>query len=498
MNKAESASAEQKLIDRGWTQAENAENADLIIINTCSVRATAETRIHGRLGWYTALRRENEKSSREHEKSSRESEKMHDAESEFMQKKSSREHEKMHDAESESIQKKSSRARNKDFTLIVMGCMAQRLMGDLKKQFPVVDYVVGNFNKKFFDEIFEAVEKGVHLDSLEETPAYVFDPLSYEKGSFSAYVPIMHGCNNFCTYCIVPYVRGREISRSPSEILAELDQLNMHGVKEITLLGQNVNSYCWNKVKNESNTRSNLTVEEAESKDFIFFPELLHMIASHLEKTNSSIEWVRFMSSHPKDLSDDLIKVIAEESRICRHIHLPVQHGSSEILRRMNRRYSREYYLGLVAKIRSTIPNVSLTTDIMLGFPGETEKDFEDTISLMNEVRYETSFMYYYNPREGTPAASYENQVPLELKKSRLSKIIDLQQEITKEEMKKQLGRTVKVLVEGISHNDDAELIARTERDESVVFAADKNLIGQFVNVKLETLSGITFRGTMI
>ena len=454
MNKAESASTEQKLIDRGWIASDTAENADLVIINTCSVRATAESRIHGRLGAYTALRRER-------------------------------------------TSKKAQKDGKKDFTLIVMGCMAQRLMNDLKKQFPVVDYVVGNFQKKFFDEIFEAVEKGIHLDSLEETPAYIFDPVSYEKGTFSAFVPIMHGCNNFCTYCIVPYVRGREISRDPKEILSELDSLAKNGVKEITLLGQNVNSFCWNKAKNESNTRANLTAQEAESRDFIFFPELLRLIAEHLKETNSSIKWIRFMSSHPKDLSDDLIDVIAAEDMICRHIHLPVQHGSSEVLRRMNRRYTREHYLELVEKIRAKIPNVSLTTDIMLGFPGETEEQFEQAVSLMEQVRYETAFMYYYNPREGTPAAEYEDQIPVEIKKDRLQKIIDLQQEITKEEMKKQLGTMITALVEGVSHNDEGELIARTERDERVVFAADKSLIGQFVTVRLNELSGITFRGSL-
>ncbi|MCR4789749.1 MAG: tRNA (N6-isopentenyl adenosine(37)-C2)-methylthiotransferase MiaB [Treponemataceae bacterium] len=451
MNVAESASTEQQLVERGWTQAQGPEDADLVIINTCSVRATAENRIHGRLGWYSTLRRERKA------------------------------------------------AEKSDFTLVVMGCMAQRLMDGLKKQFPVVDYVVGNFQKKFFDEIFKAVEEGRHLDLVEETPAYTFAPLSYEKGSFSAYVPIMHGCNNFCTYCIVPYVRGREISRNPKEILAELDQLSKNNVKEITLLGQNVNSYCWNLKKNESNTRGNLKQEELEAnpQDYMFFPELLKLIAEHLKKTNSSIGWVRFMSSHPKDLSDQLIKVIAEEDLICHHIHLPVQHGSDAILQRMNRHYTREHYLDVVKKIRQAIPDVSLTTDILLGFPGESEKDFMDTVDLMKTVNYESAFMYYYNPRQGTPAASYEDQIPMDEKKCRLKKIIDMQQEITKTEMSKQIGKTVQVLAESVSHNDERELIGRTQRDEPVVFAAEKSLIGSFVDVRIDELSGITFRGTL-
>ena len=449
MNKAESSSVEQILIERGWNSVENPEDANLVIINTCSVRATAETRIHGRLGWYSAL-------------------------------------------------KKSQVKQNKNpITVVVMGCMAQRLLESLKKQFPVVDYVVGNFQKPFFTEIFEAVENGRIVNQLDETPVYSFASTSYEQGSFSAFVPIMHGCNNFCTYCIVPYVRGREISRSPKDILSEIDQLSAHGVKEITLLGQNVNSFCWNETKSISETASEISAKSCDDK-IILFPQLMKMIADHLKKTNSPIKWVRFMSSHPKDLSDELIKVISEEEVLCKHIHLPVQHGSSNILQRMNRRYTREKYLDLVKKIKKQIPEVSLTTDILIGFPGETENEFEETVSLMKEINYLAAYMYYYNPREGTPACSYENQIPMEDKKRRLAKIIDIQQEITKTEMKKQLGKTVKVLVENVSRDDESEMLGRTSRDERVVFKADKSLIGSFVEVKIESLNGNTFKGCLI
>ena len=449
MNKAESSSVEQILIERGWNSVENPEDANLVIINTCSVRATAETRIHGRLGWYSAL-------------------------------------------------KKSQVKQNKNpITVVVMGCMAQRLLESLKKQFPVVDYVVGNFQKPFFTEIFEAVENGRKVNQLDETPVYSFASTSYEQGSFSAFVPIMHGCNNFCTYCIVPYVRGREISRSPKDILSEIDQLSAHGVKEITLLGQNVNSFCWNETKSISETASEISAKSCDDK-IILFPQLMKMIAEHLKKSNSPIKWVRFMSSHPKDLSDELIKVISEEEVLCKHIHLPVQHGSSNILQRMNRRYTREKYLDLVKKIKKQIPEVSLTTDILIGFPGETEDEFEETVSLMKEINYLAAYMYYYNPREGTPACSYENQIPMEDKKRRLAKIIDIQQEITKTEMKKQLGKTVKVLVENVSRDDESEMLGRTSRDERVVFKADKSLIGSFVEVKIESLNGNTFKGCLI
>lgn len=449
MNKAESSSVEQILIERGWNSVENPEEANLVIINTCSVRATAETRIHGRLGWYSAL-------------------------------------------------KKSQVKQNKTpITVVVMGCMAQRLLESLKKQFPVVDYVVGNFQKPFFTEIFEAVETGRKVNQLDETPVYSFASTSYEQGTFSAFVPIMHGCNNFCTYCIVPYVRGREISRSPKDVLSEIDQLSAHGVKEITLLGQNVNSFCWNETKSISETASEISAKSCDDK-IILFPQLMKMIAEHLKKTNSPIKWVRFMSSHPKDLSDELIKVISEEEVLCKHIHLPVQHGSSNILQRMNRRYTREKYLDLVKKIKRQIPEVSLTTDILIGFPGETEDEFEETVSLMKEINYLAAYMYYYNPREGTPACSYENQIPMEDKKRRLAKIIDIQQEITKTEMKKQLGKTVKVLVENVSRDDESEMLGRTSRDERVVFKADKSLIGSFVEVKIESLNGNTFKGCLI
>ena len=204
------------------------------------------------------------------------------------------------------------------------------------------------------------------------------------------------------------------------------------------------------------------------------------------------------MSSHPKDLSDDLIDVIAAEDMICRHIHLPVQHGSSEVLRRMNRRYTREHYLELVEKIRAKIPNVSLTTDIMLGFPGETEEQFEQAVSLMEQVRYETAFMYYYNPREGTPAVKMPDQIPDDVKKARLQRVIDLQLQITSEQMKKRVGQEVKVLVQNVSRDNPDELLGKTEQDEHIAFKADKTLIGSFCRVKIEQLSGNTFRGRLL
>ena len=448
MNIAESAAIEQLLLSRNWTKAEDAQVADLVIINTCSVRATAENRIFGRLGWYSGL-----KAVRSCDKS---------AKGKFLEKAV----EYVKDGP-------------KPLTLVVTGCMAERLLKTLQKDYPFIDYVVGTYAKQYFGQIIEAMEKHTVADELNDEVPYEFAPLSLEPGAFTAFVPIMHGCNNFCTYCIVPYVRGRECSRPVCEILKEIDVLSGYGVREITLLGQNVNSYQG-------------ALSSTENVDFA---GLLQIIADHLRETKSSIEWVRFMSSHPKDLSDAVIEVIAKEPVLCHHIHLPVQHGSSEVLRRMNRRYTRDQYLELVAKIKKAIPDVSLTTDLMMGFPGETEDDVEAVLSLMKEIRYENAFMYYYNPREGTPAVKMENQIDEEEKKARLQRVIDLQLKITAEEMQKRVGSEVKVLVESVSRDNKEELLGKTEQDERVAFKAEKSLIGTFVRVKIEALSGNTFRG---
>ena len=451
MNKAESASLEQLLLARGWTVSEYAETADLVIINTCSVRVTAETRIHGRLGWYSALKKE--RAGIQPASNHREA--------------------------------RPCEVPVKKLTLVVTGCMAERLKDSLKKDFPVVDYVVGTFKKQHFQDIIDAVEQNRNLVNLEEDAVYSFAPLSYEPGAFQAFVPIMHGCNNFCSYCIVPYVRGREISRSADEILKEIDMLSAHSVKEVTLLGQNVNSYRFEEKQADGSSR------------IVDFPELLERIAVHIRETKSSIGWVRFMSSHPKDLSDRLIEVIAKERVLCRHIHLPVQNGSTAVLKAMNRKYTREHYLELVEKIRNRIPDVSLSTDILVGFPGETEEDFEQTVSLMQQVRYEAAYMYYYNPREGTAACKMQNQIPLEEKKRRVAKIIELQLGITKEQLERRIGEKVLVLVEAESRDDSSELLGRTERDERVVFKGDKSLIGNFAHVSLDELNGNTFKGSL-
>lgn len=458
MNIAESASVEQLFLSRGWKKSSSAQTADVAIINTCSVRGSAEERILGRLGWYNGL-----KSVREGKPGAKR--KMHEEAVEFVKKKGS-----------------------VPLTLVVMGCMAERLLHEFREKYPFIDYVVGTFAKHHFGEIIDALEEGRKPFELDDSEKYKFAPISAEPGAFSTFVPIMHGCNNFCTYCIVPYVRGRECSRSVDEILREVDVLSSYKVREITLIGQNVNSYygkLYSDIKNHN------------AGEDINFATLLQIIADRLKETNSPIEWVRFMSSHPKDLTDDVIDVIAKEDVICRHIHLAVQNGSNSVLKKMNRNYTREHYLELVRKIKERIPEVSLTTDIMVGFPGETEDDVEQTLDLMNQVKFESAMMYYYNPREGTPAAKME-QIPEEIRKQRLQRVIDLQLQHTHEEMSKRVGQTKKVLVESVSRDNKDELLGQTEQHEKVAFLAPKNLIGKFVKVHIDELSGNTFRGHLV
>ncbi|MBD5409110.1 MAG: tRNA (N6-isopentenyl adenosine(37)-C2)-methylthiotransferase MiaB [Treponema sp.] len=449
MNVAESASVERLLVLRGWTKASSAQVADMAIINTCSIRKTAEDRIIGRLGWYAGLKKVRE---------------CHP------------------DAKSKALQEASEYVKDgaKPLTIVFMGCMAERLLNSVKNDWPCIDYVVGTFAKKDFSAIIDAVEEGKKPFSIDDTGDYEFAKDSYEQGAFSCFLPIMHGCNNFCAYCIVPYVRGRECSRKLEDILAELDILSSYGVKDVTLLGQNVNSYKGT---------------DADGND-IPFAMLLKQIAIHLKKTSSPIGWVRFLSSHPKDLTDDVIDVIKSESVMCHHIHLPVQSGSTNVLKAMNRKYTRDDYLNLVARIKAAIPDVSLTTDIMAGFPGETDADFEDTLSLMREVGFESAMMYYYNPREGTPAAKME-QIPEAVRKQRLQRIIDLQMEMTQGLMKKRVGEIVQVLAECESRDDKGELLGKTARNEKIVFPAEKNMIGKFVAVKVTGLNGNTLKGVV-
>ena len=427
MNTAESAALILAARERNWQEAENAEDADLVLINTCSVRITAEQRVEGRLAHYKSFK------------------------------------------------------KKKAFCLVVAGCMAERIGEKLKNDNSHIDYIIGTQARSVFPLILEALENNVNYTESEQKPLFSFSDIHHDESGenpYKSFVPIMQGCDNYCSYCIVPYVRGREISRSPQSILNEIKMVAAKGVREITLLGQNVNSY---------------------KSGIMDFPRLLESIAESIESGEAGgLKWIRFLSSHPKDFSDSLIEVIKKYSCFCRHIHLCVQHGSNKILSAMNRRYSREQYLELVKKLRYALPELSLSTDILVGFPGETEDDLEDTLNLMEEVKYLYSFMYHFNPREGTAAYKLPHRVDEEVKKARLSRVISLQQKHTIEIMQSRLGKEILVLVEGISRKNADELIGRTERDETVVFPGKSSFMGSFGSLCLSSLKGNTFRAESI
>jgi tRNA-2-methylthio-N6-dimethylallyladenosine synthase len=436
MNSAESAALVLVCREQGWTAAPDAESADLVLINTCSVRLTAEKRALGRIALYASM-------------------------------------------------KKKRLAKGQHFALVVAGCMAQRMGKALKDQFPAVDYVMGTASRSIFPLILAAVTgaKGIYAQGssaypeivTEESPRYSFAFSSFhlEEGQFRSFVPIMHGCDNFCSYCIVPYVRGREISRDPKLITEEIRLVGERGVREITLLGQNVNSYNWNGGE-------------------LHFADLLRIIAAEAEK--SGVRWLRFLSANPRDFSLETIRVMAENPLFCRHLHLPVQHGSDRILAAMNRGYTRERYLSLVGEIRSAMPGISLSTDILIGFPGETEEDLQETLALMEEVRFLYAYMYHYNPREGTAAYNLPDRIGEELKRERLSRVINLQKKHTTALLKERIGAREMVLIEGISRKNADELVTRTERDEMVVVPGPASMIGSFAELTLSGLRGNTFR----
>ncbi|AGT44784.1 tRNA (N6-isopentenyl adenosine(37)-C2)-methylthiotransferase MiaB [Treponema pedis] len=451
MNQAESSSMEQLLINSGWTSAPDAEHCDLLIINTCSVRITAENRVLGRLGHFSGLK------------------------------------------------------KKRKFFVLLIGCMAERLYEEIQKEFPLVDYVVGMFERNLLPKIFDEIKIRVSDDdylsefkgkSIDEKPVsgYHFAQFSHSPNAFQSFVPIMNGCNNFCTYCIVPYVRGREVSRPVDEILNEIDILSRKGVREITLLGQNVNSYCGTVSRINGENGGNNTVD---------FPDLLRLIAKRAEEKDS-IKWIRFMSSHPKDMSDKLIEVIASEPRVCKLVHLPVQHGSDKILKRMNRVYTIEHYKNRIKKLKETVPDLALSTDILMGFPGETEDDVEKTLSLMREIEFDSAFMYHYNPREGTRAFNFPDRIEESVKIERLGRVIDLQLKTTAKKMQKRLGKKLFVLVESHSRNNKEELFGHTEFGEMTVIensfpnGLPESLIGNFALVELKEIKGKTFRARLI
>ena len=417
MNTAESNAIETLLKGRGLESTENPAEADVVIINTCSVRKTAENRIWGRLGFYSAEKKKH------------------------------------------------------PLLLIVTGCMASRMKDEMKKEAPFVDYVATNEEK-------DRIADFVCGESVSSDEKYSFLTSYYKEGEFSSYIPIMNGCNNFCSYCIVPYVRGREISRDTESIIEEVKFLESKNVREVTLLGQNVNSYS--------------SVYRGENVDF---PRLLELITPYMK----NIQWVRFESPHPKDFSDHLIDVIATNDRVSSHIHLPMQSGSTRILTLMNRRTTREKFIELVEKMYSRIPGLTLSTDVIVGFPTETEEEYEETLSMMEIMHPTEAFMYYFNPREGTRAASMDGQIDLKTKTSRLERLINEQLERQKRIRENELPLTRKAVITNESRDDKSRYLARDEHNYYYsVEPLGKHIPGDVITVRADVLCGNTFRGVEI
>jgi tRNA-2-methylthio-N6-dimethylallyladenosine synthase len=417
MNVAESEALVADLASDGWELAEGPAQADLVVINTCSVRETAEQRIRGRLGWYRHAK------------------------------------------------------RGRSFTLLLAGCMAERLGRRALDAYPDIDAIAGTGGPETVREAVRRAVKG-ERPVLRGCSEYRFAP-RHSRGGMRAFVPVMHGCDNFCSYCIVPYVRGPEVSRPVAEVIAEVQAIEADGCLDVTLLGQNVNSY-----------------RHVDSGGATTFAGLLKKVAM----TARRIRWIRFITSHPKDLSSDLIDVMVREPRLCRHVHLPVQSGSDRVLAAMNRGYTAGAYLRLVDAIRNALTGVAITTDILTGFPGETEEDVRSTLELMERAGFDEAFTYRYTPREGTAAALLGDPVPEAVKLERLERIIEAQRRLTSRRARGRLGAITEVLVEGVSKRDRTELLARTEWDTMAVLPGDPSLIGQFVRVRLASLAGATFR----
>ncbi len=413
----------------GYEERES-EDADFVIYNTCSVRDNADQRVLGRLG-----------------------------------------------------QTSNFKKKNPHMKIAICGCMMQEegAVEKIQKSYRFVDLVFGTHNIYKFAELLNTVldSDRMIIDIWKETNKIVEDLPVFRKYPYKSGVNIMFGCNNFCTYCIVPYVRGRERSRSPKDIIRECEKLANDGVKEVMLLGQNVNSYG--------------TDFSDDNPDKISFAKLLEMVCEV-----EGIERVRFMTPHPKDFSDELLDVIAQNPKIARHIHLPLQAGNSEILRRMNRKYTKESYLELALKIRDKLPDVAITTDIIVGFPGETKEAVLDTIDVIKQVKFDNAFTFIYSKRPGTPAASFADQVPEEVVKENFDMLLKVVQETAKEQTAKLQGRTETVLVEGVNEHDKSLLTGRMSNNTLVHFPGGKELIGEFVSVSLDECHGFYYLGKLV
>ena len=424
MNESDSEHYAGQLLDLGYEASADYEHADVVVINTCCVRENAEKKILGKIGEMKRLKRE-----------------------------------------------------NPDMVLCVAGCMAQEWGKDLQKKYPQVDLVLGTAHVNNFSSILQNHFAGHgRAESVYDDLAIMpqeFEGSFVRKSSFAAWVPIMYGCNNFCTYCIVPYVRGRERSRSAEAICHEIEKAVALGYKEFTLLGQNVNSYGKDRDEEEG------------------FSKLLELVDAI-----PGVERIRYMTSHPRDMSEAVVRTIAESQHICKNFHIPVQSGSSRIMKAMNRGYDRERYLKLVETIRRCVPDAVITTDLIVGFPGETEKDFEETLDLLRTVEYDDAFTFIYSPRKGTPAAGFGAQVPDAVKHERLDRLMALQNEICLKRNKRLVGRTLAVMVEGPSKSNPAMLSGRTDGNDLVLWPKIRDHApGDLVNVKMERAQTWLIRG---
>lgn len=408
----------------GYVKRET-EDADFVIYNTCTVRENANNKVYGRLGY-------------------------------------------LH----------SQKKKNPDMMIGLCGCMMQEpeVVEKIRTSYRFVDLVFGTHNiYKFAELIVAAFEsKGMIVDIWKDTDKIVEDLPVERKYTFKSGVNIMFGCNNFCSYCIVPYVRGRERSRDPKDIIREIERLVADGVVEVMLLGQNVNSYGKN----------------------LEHPMTFAQLLEEVEKIDG-LERIRFMTSHPKDLSDELIEVLGKSKKICKHLHLPLQSGSSRILKEMNRHYTKEQYLELVKKIRAAVPDIALTTDIIVGFPGETEEDFLETMEVVKEVQYDSAFTFIYSKRTGTPAATKEDQVSPEVVKDRFDRLLHVVQEIGSQKAGALQGTVQKVLIEEINAQDEHLVTGRLSNNSVVHVPGGADLIGKIVNVSLDECKGFYYLGTL-
>ena len=361
---------------------------------------------------------------------------------------------------------KTIKKNNKDMIIALGGCMMQEkhVVEKIKKSFHFADIVFGTHNIHTFPEqVYKSLTIKKRVFDVWENNINVVENIPMKRNdTLKAWVDIIYGCNNFCSYCIVPYVRGRERSRLPEEIVSEVKQLVLDGCKEITLLGQNVNSY--------GNDFGKKTA----------FPDLL----KELNKIEG-LERIRFMTPHPKDLSDELIYALRDLDKVCEHLHLPFQSGSTRVLEKMNRKYTKEHYFGLIDKIKKEIPDIALTTDIIVGFPGETEEDFQDTLDIVQRVRYDSAYMFIYSQRVGTVAAKMENQIEDSVKKERFNRLLEMENKIIEEINLDMVGKKVEILVEGRSRNNENMLTGRTRTNKIVNFEANSDLTGELVNVEI-------------